>query len=82
MVTMGDDGRTMWALELDKRGLPWRAHLIICSETAPPYEVRYAECGRLFTMTTPAMYGWASLPGSRLPLPDADIHCGLVTVSR
>jgi hypothetical protein len=68
--------RDMWVLDLDERELPWRAHLIVRSEPSHLGEVRYASCGQWFTVTTQPR-GWMSLHVGHLPMPEADIHCGL-----
>lgn len=68
--------RVMWALDLDDRELPWRAHLIVRSEPSHLGEVRYSACGQSFTATYQPR-GWMSLHPGHLPMPEADIHCGL-----
>lgn len=68
--------RVTWTLDTDDRELPWRAHLIVRSEPSHLGEVRYAACGQWFTATSQPR-GWMSLHPGHLPMPEADIHCGL-----
>lgn len=67
----------LWALDLDNRDYPWRAHRIVgTAHDERGCEVRTAACGARFTATSHPR-GWWRMSDGRLPLSGPDsIHCG------
>jgi hypothetical protein len=61
----------LWMLDLDERGLPWRAHLIVQDDG----KTRTTACGERVTEWSHPRGWWGCKPGT-LPLARPEtIHC-------
>lgn len=72
----------LWAMDLDGKGIPVRAHRVVNTEmqwrkSVYPEEVRVTACGERRTAESHPD-GWWTTEAGFLPLLPEHVHCGLL----